>query len=163
MRRRNDSEPEFDFTSQNFLDEERVADRLALHRSMARYILAFMVVFCFAAMAFWWSGSAVRYSAARVQQRTKPTYQVTGMVTDSRTHLPIPWAEISTEFQFGGAFFSTNTDQDGKYTIDTLPEPHDLVVKANGYQTKRFRVGKQWFSWTPGGSEIDNAELAPAQ
>ena len=161
MRRPKEIEPEFDFNSQNFLDEERVADRHAMHRSLARWILAFIAVFCFAALAFWWSGSAVRYSADRVQQRTKPTYQVSGVITDSRSHQPVPWAEVSTEFQFGGAFFSTTTDQDGKYLLNTLPEPHDLVVKANGYRTNRIHVGKQWYSWTPHGSEKEDTELIP--
>ncbi len=160
--RRKDSEPEIVFTSQNFLDEERGADRLAMHRSMARWILAFAAIFTSAAMAFWWSGSAVQYSAARVQNRSNPTYQVTGVVTDKRSHQPVPWAEISTDFQFGGAFFSTTTDQNGAYAINTLAEPHDLVVKANGYQSGRIRVGKQWFSWTPHGSEVENAELTPS-
>lgn len=163
LRRRRDSESEFDFTSQNFLEEERVEDRLALHRTIARWVIGFAGVFCFAAMAFWWSGSAVRYSAARVEQRTKPTYRVSGVILDNRTHQPVPWAEVSTDFQFGGAFFSTQADQDGKYSIETLAEPHDLVIKANGYKVKRFHVGKQWFSWTPGGSEIDNAELTPIE
>jgi hypothetical protein len=163
LRRRKKTEPEVEFNSQNFFDEERQDDRLAMHRTMARWILAFLVIFGCAAMAFWWSGSAVQYSAARVQNRSHPTYQVTGNITDSRTHQPIPWAEISTDFQFGGAFFSTTADQNGQYSINTLAEPHDLVVKANGYQTRRVHVGKQWFSWTPHGSEIENSELTPAQ
>ena len=161
--RRKNSEAEAAFTSPTFFDEERSADRLAMHRTLARWILAFAVIFSFAAMAFWWSGSAVRYSAARVQNRSNPTYRVTGSITDSRTHQPIPWAEISTDFQFGGAFFSTTTDQNGQYSINTLAEPHDLVVKANGYQTSRIHVGKQWFSWTPHGSETENTELTPAR
>jgi hypothetical protein len=163
VRRRKDSEPDIVFTSPNFFDEERTADRLQMHRTLARWILAFATIFGFAAMAFWWSGSAVNYSAARVQNRSNPTYQVTGAITDSRTHHPVPWADISTDFQFGGAFFSTTTDQDGHYSINTLAEPHDLVVKANGYQTTRIHVGKQWFSWTPHGSEIENRELTPNQ
>lgn len=153
--------PEPGLRARNFFDEEREADRVALHRTMARWILAFVLIFCAAAMAFWWSGSAVRYSAARVQNRSKPTYQVTGVVTDAHTHQPVPWAEISTDFQFGGAFFSTTSDQNGRYFINTLAEPHDLVVKANGYQSARLHVGKQWFSWTPQGSEKLNAELVP--
>lgn len=163
MRRPKESEPEINFDSQTFSDESREEDRLALHRTLARWILAFVVIFSFAAMAFWWSGSAVRYSAARVQNRSNPTYQVTGVVTDAQTHQPIPWAEISTDFQFGGAFFSTTTDQHGQYSINTLPEPHDLIVKANGYQSARVRVGKQWFSWTPHGSERKDAELTPGR
>jgi hypothetical protein len=159
LRRRKTSEPEIDFGAQNFLDEERQEDRLSMHRTMARWILAFIAIFCFAAMAFWWSGSAVRYSAARVQNRSNPTYQVTGVVTDARTHQPIPWAEISTDFQFGGAFFSTTTDQNGQYSLNTLAEPHGLIVKANGYVSTRLQVGKQWFSWTPKGSERRDAEL----
>ena len=159
--RRKTSEPEINFGAQNFLDEERQEDRVSLHRTLARWILAFIVIFCFAAMAFWWSGSALRYSAARVQSRSKPTYQVSGTVTDARTHQPVPWAEISTDFQFGGAFFSTSTDQNGRYSIDTLAEPHDLVVKANGYQSARIPIGKQWFSWTPRGSERKDTELVP--
>ena len=159
--RRKDSEPEIAFGAQNFPDEQRIEDRVSMHRTLARWILAFGAIFCFAAMAFWWSGSAVQYSAARVQNRSNPTYQVTGTVTDSRTHQPIPWAEISTDFQFGGAFFSTSTDQNGQYSIDTLAEPHDLVVKANGYRTSRIHVGKQWYSWTPHGSEKEDTELIP--
>ena len=159
--RRKISEPEFSFDAQNFLDEERQEDRVALHRTLVRWILSFGVIFCFAAMAFWWSGSAVRYSAARVENRSKPTYQVTGVVTDSRTGQPVPWAELTTDFQFGGAFFSTTTDQNGLYSISTLAEPHDLVVKANGYQIARVHVGKQWFSWTPHGSEKEDVALSP--
>ena len=159
--RKKESEPEAIFNAQTFFDEERQEDRVVLHKTLARCILAFLVIFGSAAMAFWWSGSAVRYSAARVQNRSNPTYQVTGSIIDSRTHQPIPWAEISTDFQFGGAFFSTTTDQNGQYSISTLAEPHDLVIKANGYETSRIHVGKRWFSWTPHGSETHNAELAP--
>jgi hypothetical protein len=160
---RETSEPEFEFNPQNFLEEERTQDRLALHRTLAKWIVAFIVIFCGAALAFWWSGSAVQYSAARVQNRSNPTYQVTGVITDSRTHQPIPWAEVSTDFKFGGAFFSTSADQDGRYSINTLAEPHDLVVKANGYQQGRIHIGKQWFSWTPQGSERRDGELTPVQ
>jgi hypothetical protein len=159
FRRRKSSEPEIEFGPQNFLDEERQEDRLSMHRTLARWILAFIGIFCFATMAVWWSGSAVKYSAARVQNRSNPTYQVTGVVTDAKTHQPIPWAEISTDFQFGGAFFSTTTDQNGQYSLNTLAEPHGLIVKANGYVSARLQVGKQWFSWTPKGSERHDAEL----
>lgn len=158
---RQKSEPEFDFGPRNFLDEERQEDRVSLHRTLVRWTLAFLTIFGFAAMAFWWSGSAVRYSTARVQNRSNPTYQITGVVLDAHTHQPVPWAEISTDFQFGGAFFSTTTDVNGQYTLSTLAEPHDLLVKANGYQAARLRVGKQWFSWTPRGSEKRDAELIP--
>lgn len=159
--RRKDPEPEFAFEARNFLDEERQEDRLSLHRTFARWILAFVGIFFLAAMTFWWSGSAVKYSTARVQQRSKPTYEISGVITDSKTHKPVPWAEISTDFQFGGAFFSTVADQDGRYTLNTLAEPHDLIVKANGYLSARLKVGKQWFSWTPHGSETHDAELVP--
>lgn len=156
-----ESEPEVDFAAQNFLDEERQEARASFHRSIVRWGLAFVAIFAMAAMAFWWSGSAFRYSTARVQQRSRPTYEITGVITDSRTHKPIPWAEVSTDFQFGGAFFSTTADLDGQYTIETLAEPHDLVVKANGYQSARLHVGKQWFSWTPKGSERRDVALNP--
>jgi hypothetical protein len=162
FRARKTSEPEVAFDPQTFLDESRQEDRLSLHRTLARWILAFVLIFCCAAMAFWWSGSAVRYSAARVQNRSNPTYLVTGLVRDAATHRPIPWAEISTDFQFGGAFFSTSTDQNGQYSLNTLAEPQDLIVKANGYQSARVHVGKQWFSWTPRGSEKKDADLIPS-
>ena len=45
--------------------------------------------------------------------------------------------------------------------LNTLAEPHDLIVKANGYQSARLPVGKQWFSWTPHGSERKDTELTP--
>ena len=164
--RRKTSEPELEFEAprfeaRNFLEEERQEDRIALHRTLARWLLAFIAIFWCAAMAFWWSGSAVQYSAARVQNRSKPTYQISGVITDSRTHQPVPWAEVSTEFLFGGAFFSTICDQNGQYSIMTLAEPQDLLVRANGYLELRLHVGKQWFSWTPHGSEKRNAELIP--
>jgi len=155
------SEPEFDFGPQTFLDEERQQDRISLHRTLVRWALAFATIFGLAAMAFWWSGAAVRYSTARVQNRSNPTYEISGVVTDGRTHRPVAWAEISTDFQFGGAFFSTSTDLNGRYSLNTLPEPHQLVVKANGYQPAHLSVGKQWFSWTPRGSEQRDAELVP--
>jgi hypothetical protein len=158
-----ESEPEINFEAQTFFDESRQEDRVALHRTIARWIVAFVVVFCFAAMAFWWSGSAVSYSTARVQNRSTPTYEITGVITDAQTHKGIAWADISTDFQFGGAFFSTTADQNGQYSITTLPEPHYLIVKANGYQSGRIRVGKQWFSWTPKGSEKRDAELTPSR
>lgn len=159
--RRKESGPEFAFETQNFLEEERLEDRVSLHRTLVRWGLAFAGIFAMAAMAFWWSGSAVKYSTARVQQRSRPTYEITGVITDTRTHKPVPWAEVSTDFQFGGAFFSTTADHDGRYTIQTLAEPHDLVVKANGYHSGRLHVGKQWFSWTPKGSERRDLELNP--
>ncbi len=163
QRRTKATEPEPGFTPQNFLDEERAAERVTLHRTLMRWALAFLTIFALAAMAFWWSGSAVRYSAARVQNRSNPTYQITGVITDAQTHKPIPWAEISTDFQFGGAFFSTTTDVNGQYSILTLAEPHDLVVKANGYRIARIHVGKQWFSWMPHGSEKRNVDLTPRE
>lgn len=147
--------------SQNFLDEERQEDRHALHRSVVRWAIAFSVIFALAAMAFWWSGSAIRYSTARVQKRSNPTYHISGVVSDARTHQPIPWAEIATDFQFGGAFFSATADQNGQYSINTLAEPHDLVIRANGYVTGRLHIGKQWFSWMPNGTEKRDVELSP--
>jgi hypothetical protein len=158
-KRPRETEPEIRLEAQTFFDESRQEDRVALHRTLARWIASFIVVFCFAAMAFWWSGSAVNYSTARVQNRSTPTYQITGVITDAQTHQGVAWAEVSTDFQFGGAFFSTTADQNGVYSINTLAEPQDLVVKANGYQPARIRVGKQWFSWTPQGSEKKDIEL----
>jgi hypothetical protein len=159
--RRNRGEPELVPGSQSFVDEQRREDRVSLQRTVVRWGLAFAVIFAVAALAFWWSGSALRYSAARVERRNAPTYHVTGIVTDGRTHHPIPWAEISTDFEFGGAFFSTSTDQYGRYSINTLAEPHHLIVKANGYQAARIQVGRRWFWWTPRGSERRDTELVP--
>jgi hypothetical protein len=161
-------EPEEDdprdlFATQNFLDEERAADRASIRRTLVKWILAFGGLFGMAAMVFWWSGAAIEYSANRVQKRSNPTYEVTGTVIDRRTHQPVPWVEVSTEFQFGGAFYSSSTDLAGHYVIETLAEPHYLVFKANGYATERAPVGKQWFSWMPRGSEVRNVQLTPAK
>ena len=157
-------EPEDDvFVVQNFLAEARADDRVAFHRTVVKWILGFVAVFFLAWMIIWWSGSTVQYSAARVENRSKPTYRISGTITDARTHQPVPWAEISTDFQFGGAFFSTTTDVNGLYSLNTLAEPHDLVIKANGYLQGRIHVGKQWFAWMPHGTEKSDAELTPVE
>lgn len=151
------------FAAQNFLEEERAADRATIRRSAIKWTIAFGGLFLLTGLIFWWSGAAIKYSADRVQQRSVPTYEVTGTILDSRTHQPVPWVEVSTEFQFGGAFFSSSSDFGGHYTIDTLAEPHYLIFRANGYLPGRVQIGKQWFSWLPRGSEVHDVLLTPAK
>ncbi len=142
-------------------DEERIAENRLHGVLLIRWGLGFAALFVLGVCALWWSGSAVRYGAARVHGIGEPTYQVRGTVRDSVTKHPVPWASITTEITFGPQFFETNADDTGAYTLMTMAEPHKLIVRANGYRETRVPVGKQWFSWLPKGAEERDIMLTP--
>lgn len=142
-------------------EEDRVEDLRDQRRQYIRWGLSFAVLFAFVFIAFWWSGSAIKYGATRMRGGGAPSYQITGVVRDSVTHGPIPWAQIATDFSVSGKFFETTADADGAFTLMTMPEPQKLVVSASGYQQASVPVGRQWFSWLPSGKEEKNIELHP--
>ena len=89
------------------------------------------------------------------------TYRVSGVILDRNTHRPIPWAQVQTDFAAGQQFFSATADQNGTFSLMTLPERQHLVVNANGYRTGSISAGRQWFAWLPRGSEQRKIELSP--
>ena len=103
--------------------------------------------------AVWWAGSAVQFSASRVEQTTGPTYRVTGIVRDAATGQRVPWAEIADDASGHPPLFHTTADQFGDYELLTIAELHNVRVAAPGYRTATVRVGKVWFVWFPKGSE----------
>ena len=125
------------------------------------WAVAFLALFGFVFLAFWWSGSAIRYGAGRVTDSVGASYQVAGSVADKKTGKPVPWAEVQTDFASGPQFYSTTADRNGEYALLTLPERHRLIVRANGYHAASITVGRQWFAWLPHGSERRNVELTP--
>lgn len=145
----------------NEFEESRAEDWREQRRQLLRWGIGFLVLFLFAGAAVWWSGAAVKYGATRVQGGGKPSYQISGTVSDAVTHQPIPWAQVATDFANSGRFFDTTADVNGAFTLTTMAEPHKLVISANGYQQASIQVGRQWFSWLPSGSEERKIELHP--
>ena len=145
----------------SFADEDRSTERAENHRRIVTWAVAFLALFGFVFVAFWWSGSAIRYGAGRVSDSVGASYRVSGLVADKTTGRAIPWAEVQTDFASGRQFYSTTADQNGEYALLTLPERHRLTVRANGYRAASIAVGRQWFAWLPHGSEQRNVELSP--
>jgi len=142
-------------------DRERADDRRFQRALLVKWSLGFAALFLLVLGALWWSGSAVKYGASRVQGTGAPSYEVSGVITDGVTHRPIPWALVTTDIAFGAQFFETNADASGAFSLMTLAEPHKLIVRASGYRDGSASIGRQWFSWLPKGAEKKNIELLP--
>lgn len=145
----------------SFLDEERAAERSEWRRLLIRWTLSFGLLFVAVFMAFWWSGSAVRFGASRVTGATTPTYRIWGVVVNSRTGEPVPWARLSDDPSGNPPFFNSEAGQDGSFSLLTLAEPHKVQISAIGYKSKTLSVGRHWFVWWPRGSERRRIELMP--
>lgn len=145
----------------SFSDDMREEEGRFNRRQLVIWSIAFFACCAFITGALWWAGSAFRYGAERVQNKTIASYEVSGTVTDAVTKKSIPWATVATDFQFGGKYFEATAEADGKYTLLTLAEPHRLIFRANGYREASVNVGKQWFSWLPKGAEHRDIALSP--
>ncbi len=132
-------------------------------RSTVRLVIVFGLLFGCVFFAFWWAGSAVRFSAERAGDRTAPTWRVWGRVSDAVTHRPIPWAVVEDDPEGQPPFFRTDADYGGAYELVTLAEPHRVRVSAPGYHPLSLNVGRAWFVWMPRGSEKKNIDLLPLQ
>lgn len=143
-------------------DEEESADlRRHFVRQATRLTLAFALLFGAVFFTFWWSGSAVRFGAARVADRAETTWRVTGTVRDGVTHRPIPWASIADDPAGQPPFYRTDADQSGVFELKTLPEPHRIRVTAPGYKSVMVRIGRAWFLWLPKGAEELDIAMFP--
>jgi hypothetical protein len=146
---------------QTFLEEEIQDERSEARRLFLRTALGFAAVFAFVFLAFWWSGSAIRFGAARVSANNAPTYRIWGAVRDAQSGRPIPWAAVDDESSGNPPFFRTEADADGAYSLLTLAEPHRVRISAVGYRVASVLIGRAWFVWWPRGEEHHDIALAP--
>lgn len=80
------------------------------------------------------------------------------MVRDSATKNPIPWASLTALKIPGTAFIHATRDQNGRFSLGTVPQPHVLIVEADGYQMRSVPVGGTWFFLNlaaPGSRDIE--------
>jgi hypothetical protein len=154
-------QPEDPPEPQTFLEEEIQDERSEMRRLFLRLTLGFAALFGFVFFAFWWSGSAIRFGAARVMASNAPTYRIWGTVCDARSGRPIPWAAVQDESSGSPPFFRTEADADGAYSLMTLADPHNVRITAVGYRAVVVRIGRAWFVWWPRGQEHRDVALIP--
>ena len=144
-----------------FLDEEIAEERFEARRLMVRLAVGFALLFGVVFLAFWWSGSAVRFGAARVTASNTPTFRLWGTVRDARSRQPIPWAVVEDDPAGDPPLFRTDADQNGAYSLLTLAAPHRVRITAGGYRPLELSVGRAWFVWWPQGEEEHELKLEP--
>jgi len=130
-------------------------------RAVLRLAVIFALLFGCVFFAFWWAGSAVNFTAARAADRSVPTWIIEGLVRDSVTRQPIPWAVIEDDPAGQPPFFHADADIRGVFLLATLAERHRLRISAPGYATKIIPIGRAWFIWMPRGKERKDIELLP--
>src|SRR5271169_3588448 len=141
--------------------QEEAESRGVWMRSALRLAIVFALLFGGVFFAFWWAGSAVRFSAARVGDRTVPTWRVAGTVRDAVTHQPISWAMVEDDPAGQPPFFRIDADYGGVFELVTLAEPHRIRVSAPGYHPESVKIGRAWFEWMPRGNEKKDIDLQP--
>ena len=151
-----ESDPQRSFLQEE-IDDERSESRLLL----IRWVAAFVLLFSFVFLAFWWSGSAIRFGAARVTASNAATYRVWGTVRDAHTGKPVPWAAVEDDPGGDAPLFRADADAEGAYSLLTLAEAHRIRISAVGYRAVEVRIGKPWFVWWPRGSEQHDVRLSP--
>ena len=142
-------------------ESEEAADlRQLFVRTALRLTAAFALLFGLVFFAFWWSGSAIRFGAARAANRAAPAWRISGTVRNSLTGQPIPWATVEDDPAGRPPFFRADADYKGAYELVTLAEPHKVRVSAPGYLQTQVEVGRAWFLWMPSGVETKSIELS---
>jgi hypothetical protein len=154
-------DPDWEEGRSGFLAEEEAAARRLIPGQIVRLSLAFGLLFAAVFFAFWWSGRAIQFGAARVGERPVATWKVIGMVRNQATGEPVPWALVRDAPQGRPPFYQVNADPEGRFELLTLAEPHRVLVEANGYRTGSVSVGRQWFFWWPNGEEQVDIRLIP--
>jgi hypothetical protein len=136
-----------------FWEEQSAEDHRDLRKQIVRWSVLFALLIGGLIFAVWWAGSAIHFSASRVEQTTGPTYRVTGIVRDAATGQPVAWAEIADDASGHPPLFHTTADRFGAYELLTIAELHNVRVAGLGYRTATVRVGRAWYVWFPKGSE----------
>jgi len=121
---------------------------------------AFAVLFTAVFIVLRWSGDAVRFGASRVAARGVVTWHVVGVVRNSTTLEPIPWASIDDDTAGRPPFFHAEAGQYGAFDLLTLAEPHQIIISATRYHNRTVNVGRVWFLWMPSGKEMHDVFLA---
>jgi hypothetical protein len=145
----------------NFLEEQIAEERLEARRLLLRWTIGFGLLFGGVFLAFWWSGSALRFGAGRVTASNAPTYRIWGAVRDAKTGEPIPWAVVEDDPAGNPPFYRADADAEGVYSLLTLAEPHRLRISAVEHRPAVVRVGRAWFLWWPRGEERHDVRLEP--
>lgn len=135
--------------------------RELLVRYAIRITVAFLLLFGAVFVAFWWSGSAVRFGASRAAGQAVPTWRVEGVVRDANTREPVPWARIEDDPGGRPPLFHTDADHHGNFALLTFPEPHRVQISAPNYRTMRVEIGRAWYLWLPKGEEKREFHLVP--
>jgi hypothetical protein len=139
-----------------------LAEKLAeVKRHLIAYAVCFALLFSVVLFLFWWSRTAVDFSAARVTASNVPTYRVLGVVRNARTGDPVPWAKIQDDASGTPPFFDTDGNADGTYALLTVPLVHQIRISAQGYRPVTVNVGRHWFQWWPRGEEKVDVNLLP--
>jgi hypothetical protein len=142
--------------------EDGLSAKLAeVRRHLVIYAACFGVLFAGVLFVFWWSRTAVDFSAARVTGSNAPTYRVTGVVSDAHTGKPIPWARIQDDPGGMPPLFEADGGIDGAYSLLTLPLVHNVIFSAQGYRPRALEVGRSWYQWWPRGEQQLNVQLVP--
>jgi len=127
-------------------------------RSGLRVAAAFALLFGMVFVAFWWSGKALNFGAARTADRAVPTWLVRGTVRNAITREPVPWAEVEDDPDGRPPLYRTDASHSGVFELLTLAEPHRIRASAPGYRQAIVGVGRAWFLWLPRGEEMRNIE-----
>jgi fatty acid desaturase len=141
--------------------EEAVEMREIFARTALRMAAAFALLFGAVFFAFWWSGAAIRFGAARAADNASPTWRISGIVRNSATGQPVAWAAVEDDPAGRPPFYRTDADYQGVYELLTLPEPHRIHVSAPGFRAATVEIGRAWFLWMPHGQEKKDLELVP--
>jgi hypothetical protein len=139
-------------TPEFWRDEERAQRQDLLYTSL-RLAATFVLLFLAVMGALHWAGKSVHFSASRVESTTRPTWRVYGIVTDTATSEPVPFAHVADDSHMRPPLHATQADHLGHFELLTIAEPHEVVISALGYHARSAAVGRQWFEWTPEGSE----------
>ncbi len=136
-----------------FWRDETTRQRGEFRRQVIRWSLIFALLIVGVFFAFWWAGSAVHFSASRVEVSTAATYRIFGEVRDSGSGALVPWAVVQDDPVGRPPLFSATADVHGAYELITIAEPHEVVASALGYRPKKLLVGRAWYLWMPRGTQ----------
>ncbi|MBI5085314.1 MAG: hypothetical protein HZB13_12035 [Acidobacteria bacterium] len=142
-----------EFRPAEFWQEEARASRADIRRQFIRWTLVFIALVCAVIFALWWAGSTVHFSASRVDESTRPTWRLFGVVTDAATGEAVPFARIADDPHGRFPHFQATADHLGHYELLTIAEKHSVVVSALGYRPASAAIGRNWFLWMPSGDQ----------
>lgn len=121
-------------------------------------MLGLVVVFLF---VMWRSSSAVDFAITRIHETTPPRYRIVGIVKNAKTGQPVSWPTVYDDPKGRPPHYKGEPKSDGTFELNTVAEPHNVIVTALGFRPATFRVGKTWYLWLPSGEERVVVMLPP--